>query len=588
MDSTALLWDRRVSGRAYLRNLAILETFPPLLADAMAERYASIAGNVRQFFSRDGRCLDSYGEADTDLRRMAQELGQVQPHRAFDDDAIEAAADHAARCCMAQQSLGAAIAFAEAQGMRVPRGPRVTDRSIRKRLRSPDWWRRRLRSVLTRRCEEVFRRLGFVRRQTSAYVSGDALTRIRAAGVKGRRWMAETVAVCEETGEALPLDQIAQHSLANPTLRRGELMLRARGFQETAQGAAHRCLMVTVTCPSAFHPWLHSGDRNPAYNGTTPREAQAWLGKRWARARAGLKRRRVLYYGFRAAEPHHDATPHWHMVLYAPADGLEVIKAVVRKVWLRDYPDEPGAAQHRVVFTDEDPARGSGVAYLAKYVAKNIDGAGSIGAESSDESGRPVSEDAQHAIAWARLHGIRQFQQLGGPAVTLWRELRRVREPCEWAPLEALRLCTDHTDQGGPSWARFVSELGGIGNSLARSRELFDKAEPRTVDRQGRTVMRLTRWGELPAPMVVGLRIVWRDRIRRLPTRVHVWFLVFSPRSGVISALGPVAITVRGAALSGSPAAWTNPQESSQGPPPDLAYRCADPLCPACNARIPT
>jgi hypothetical protein len=449
-----------------------------------------------------------------------------------------------------------------------------------------------------------------VRAQASAYVSGDALTRVRLAAIKGKQWMAETAAVCEDTGEVMPLDDIAAHSLANPTLRRGELMLRARGFQEVAGLHDHRCLMITATCPSAFHPWLRdSGAPNPRYNGSTPREAQSWLNQHWARARAALKRRKILYYGFRAAEPHHDATPHWHLVLYVPAEHLDTVKEVMGKIWLRDYADEPGAQQHRLKFTDEDAAKGSGVGYLAKYVAKNIDGAGTIGAEVSDESGRPVSEDAQHAVAWARVHGIRQFQQLGGPAVTLWRELRRVREPCEWPPLEALRLCTDHSErertgaesanvlgstQGynshfneaapdrpphsktdsenisvavGPSWSRFIEQLGGIGPSLKASRALFDKAEPRCIDSEGRKVMRLTRWGELPAPMVVGVQLVYHDRIRRLATRVHVWFLIFAPRSGGLCTLGPVAITVLGAAAYGSPDAWTNSQETSQAPP---------------------
>lgn len=567
-DPSAVLWERRVSGWHYRRTREVLESCPPVLQDALGARYAAISGELRQHYAAgDGRALDTWGDAAADLLRIGRELHQVKPRVAFDDDEIEAAADRAARMCM-DLATPAAIEYAQHQGMTMPEGPHVTARSIRRRLVSPDWWRRRLRTKLTRACEELFRRLGFVRAQTSAYVSGDALQRVRLAAIKGRQWMAETAAVCEGTGEVLGLAQIAEHSLANPTLRRGELMLRARGFQETAEAAGHRCLMVTATCPSAFHPWLReSGDPNPLYNGSTPREAQRWLNQHWARARAALKRHDVLYYGFRAAEPHHDATPHWHMVLYVPAWSLRRVKRTLARAWLKDYPDEPGAKQHRVKFTDENAAKGSGVGYLAKYVAKNIDGAGSIGAEVSDESGRPVSDDAQHAVAWARVHGIRQFQQLGGPAVTLWRELRRVREPCEWPPLEALRLQTDHTDQGGPSWSGFVTQLGGIADSLQASRALFDKAEPRRIDAEGRKVMRLTRWGELPAPMIVGLQVVYRDRIRRLATRVHVWFLVFAPRSGGPLTLGPVAITVLGAEALGSPAGWTNPNETSQAPP---------------------
>jgi hypothetical protein len=134
--------------------------------------------------------------------------------------------------------------------------------------------------------------------------------------------------------------------------------------------------------------------------------------------------------------------------------------------------------------------------------------------------------------------------------------------------LEALRALTDKTDQGGPTWSGFVAQLGGIADSLQASRALFDKAEPRRIDAEGRKVMRLTRWGELPAPMIVGLQVVYRDRIRRLATRVHVWFLIFAPRSGGPLTLGPVAITVLGAEALGSPAGWTNPNETSQAPPP--------------------
>lgn len=602
-DPGELLFDRRCSGWHWRHTRAVLADCPPVLQAALAERYAAISGESRRYY-RDGtgRVLDTWNDAAHDLLRTGRELRHVKPRVAFNDDEIEAAADRSARQCWSM-TTPAAVEYATRQGMTMPEGPNVTPRSVRRRLCSSDWWRRRLRTKLTRSCEELFRRLGFVRAQASAYVSGDALDRVRAAAAKSRRWMADTSVVCEDTGEMLGLAEIAEHSLANPTLRRGELMLRARGFQEIAGLRGDRCLMVTATCPSAFHPWLKdSGAPNPLYNGSTPRDAQRWLNQHWARARAALRRKSVLYYGFRAAEPHHDATPHWHLVLYVPADQVETVKRIMGKTWLRDYPDEPGAQRYRIKFTDEDPSKGSGVGYLAKYVAKNIDGAGSIGGEVSDESGRPVSEDAQHAVAWARVHGIRQFQQLGGPAVTLWRELRRVREPCEWPPLEALRLCTDRSSpvpapvQGkavgpytaepetgsatpdprhvgaptdctqGPSWARFIETLGGIGASLKASRALFDKAEPRTIDKAGRRVLKLTRWGEIPAVMIVGLQVVWNHRIRRLPTRIHVWFLIFTPRSGALT-LGPVAITVLGAASVGSRAAWTNPHETSQAPP---------------------
>lgn len=563
-----LLWDRRVSGAQYFRARTIIAQAPPILQEVLTDRYARIAGVERRFYlSTEGRVADTYNDADIDLRRIGRQLDTVRPEVAFDDDAIEEIASRAAHHCMSQP-IANAVEFARTQRVRTPKGPNVTPKGLQRRLVSAEWWRRRLRTLLTRECEELFRRLGFVRRQTGAYVSDDALMRVRAAVYKCRRWIANTNAVCDDTGEAFPLQQIAEHSLANPALRRGELMLRARGFQEVAEACGHRCLMLTLTCPSAYHAYLKHGEPNPRYAGFTPRDGQRWLNQHWARARAAMAEADVLMYGFRAAEPHHDGTPHWHVVLYASESDTVKIADIVRRKWLADYADEPGADEHRVKITDENPELGTGAAYLAKYVAKNIDGAGDIGAELSDESGRPIAQDCERVIAWARVHGIRQFQQLGGPAVTLWRELRRVREPCEWPPLERLRLTTEGTADRKPSWSAFVTELGGIADCWDASRNLFDKAEPRITDTAGRTVLRLTRWGEMPMPMVIGLRLVWNDRIRRLPTRVHVWFLVYAPRSGGgFSTLGPVAIIVDDGCAYGSPNTWSNPMETSQAPP---------------------
>lgn len=605
-----VLWDRRVSGSHYLEAKRILNSAPSALQTALVARYAELAGSTREYWaSCDGRVLDSWNEAAADLRRTGKSLQACRSRIAYDDDALEHAADQSARICLEVETFANASAYARSQHVNVPAvAGRITERSVAKRLRSPDWWRRQLRTHLTRGCEELFRVFGFVRSPIAPYVSDDGFERIRAAGFKGRLWMENTSAVCEGTGEILPLLQIAEHSLANPSIRRGELMIRARGFQEIAELERHRCMMITLTCPSAFHAWLRQpGIRNPSFKGFTPRDGQQWLTKRWASCRAILKRERVHYYGFRVAEPHHDATPHWHMVVYADADALDRMREILSRSWLHQYQDEPGALQHRIKFTEEDPSKGSGVGYLAKYVSKNIDAAGSIGGQPSDESNRPVSQEALRAVAWSRLHGIRQFQQLGGPAVTLWRHLRRVREPCEWPPLESLRLTTthepiaaqtegkgsgDHTarmfhpipatspndtdgpqsDFRGPSWSRFIQALGGIAHCLAASRSFWEKQEPRTIDPQGRRVLKLTRWGELPCPMIVGLRVVWAgpdgvERVRFLPTRIHVWFLIFCPRSGRLSTLGPVAITVAGAPTVGAPSAWTNPYESSQAPP---------------------
>ncbi|WP_143188394.1 replication endonuclease, partial [Burkholderia ubonensis] len=132
---------------------------------------------------------------------------------------------------------------------------------------------------------------------------------------------------------------------------------------------------------------------------------------------------------------------------------------------LQDSPDERGAKKHRADFEPIDWNKGSAAGYVAKYVSKNIDGY----AVGDDLYGNPALESSARVEAWAATWRIRQFQQVGGPPVTVWRELRRVAEIPAGAPeaLEAAHRAVNKMEGASgeakpASWAEFIQANGGI------------------------------------------------------------------------------------------------------------------------------
>ena len=79
--------------------------------------------------------------------------------------------------------------------------------------------------------------------------------------------------------------------------------------------------------------------------------------------------------------------------------------------------EEAGAKKSRFEAKKLDPAKGGAVAYVAKYVAKNIDGVDAdgkcIGVD--DETDLDFINSAERVQAWKSRHGIRQFQFVGSP-----------------------------------------------------------------------------------------------------------------------------------------------------------------------------
>lgn len=468
------------------------------------------------------RRAENQRAGNTWLRELADEMrqGAALGLDATDAEIRAAARDAAAslyELAAGAVTMGSGIAYT-LEGVRrlaeertrewgvLPPSADVSDKGALARMFSGDWWVRRLRAAHGRLIERHAIRLGYVHKRAGCYVSQVNVERRREQRARNAKALAAT-AVVNQHGDEFTLAELAEKSNANPRIRRAELMTRIAGFEAVAVGLGHAAEFWTGTCPSRFHAVHWGGNRNAKHDGTTPRDAQAHLVAAWAKCRAAMQRRGIRPYGFRIAEPHHDGCPHWHLLLFMPDDQVQGARALFRHYFLEQHDaEEPGARQQRCKFVAIDRERGSAAGYVAKYVAKNIDGY-SLG---TDLFGNDEVTTAERVDAWAATWGIRQFQQIGGAPVGVWRELRRIPAEERLSPVgDAARAAADAGD-----WSAYLQVMGGpqverkalpLKVAYTAEGEKFDPVEG--VAEQAENC-----YGEPAAPSVFGVESSYGER----------------------------------------------------------------------------
>ena len=334
------------------------------------------------------------------------------------------------------------------------------------------WWRRAIRKKVSRVIEHGAIKLGLVTKWRGGYASDGAVKR-RGEQLARNEAMLKKTLIRNEAGQIYNLHELASLSVSNRDNRRGELMTRIRGCEEYADSVGHVAMFYTLTAPSKFHavsfgrhgnlrPNRHYGKLEGDDTDCSPRGAQIWLRTMWARTRAELQRQGIAVYGFRVAEPHHDGTPHWHALFWFKSDE-DAARAnwIIHHYWLAEYGNENGAKVHRVKVEGIDRAKGSAAGYIAKYITKNV------GADFDIETpghSRKSEYTYKRVDAWAATWGIRQFQAVGLPSVTVWRCLRGVDQ----GQADAARVAGNACDRA--AWMAYAAahKSGGIGACFNR------------------------------------------------------------------------------------------------------------------------
>ena len=332
------------------------------------------------------------------------------------------------------------------------------------RMMAPAWWYTKIKRARDVQREHMAIAVGQVQKAASAYVSRGALNEWTEQKRRNAEFF-KKFDLMNEDGDRVSLADKVYGSVANPAIRRCELMVRMRGFEDIASEKGMVGDFYTITAPSRYHSVHSKGGFVSQWNGCNPQDTQRYLCGVWAKARAALSRAGIHVFGFRVVEPHHDGTPHWHMLLFMRPQDVDAVRDILcyhARITDSEELNTPHALKARFHVEPIDPEKGSATGYIAKYISKNIDGF-ALDGEKDGETGESLRDMAKAVSAWASRWRIRQFQQIGGAPVTVWRELRRLRgqqlaDPRMDAVLAAADIASDwasYTElQGGPLVAR--------------------------------------------------------------------------------------------------------------------------------------
>jgi len=331
-----------------------------------------------------------------------------------------------------------------------------------------EYWQDKFDLIAKRTNEHVAIALGKVRKKYSPYVSKGALRDYKQQQDNSKAYLEMMDVVNTETGAKQPLAELVALGSANPEKRRIELMVRCRGLEDIATKEGKEAVFLTFTAPSKYHKNSHK------WNLSSPRDTSDYLCTMWAQLRAHLARLEVDYNGVRVSEPHCDATPHWHILLFVEPEKRDLLINVCRKYATAEDEEElwvswkkyqvavknkknKASRAHwyspRFVAEIIDHEKGSATGYIAKYISKNINGSKMVGMV-DDEAEIQIDESAQRVTAWASLWSIRQFQFFGAASVSVWRECRRAKDPFENKDMELVRQAAD---KGG--WQEFTENM---------------------------------------------------------------------------------------------------------------------------------
>ncbi|HAT3612685.1 replication endonuclease [Klebsiella michiganensis] len=391
------------------------------------------------------------------------------------------------------------------------------------RVTTPEFWEKIFLFIRSQWREARARAEGRVCKTASPYLSSASLREFIDKISSTEKFLDKSI-LENSDGEQIELRDAYKSGNSNPANRRRELMLRLRATDEYFMSLNYEGYFLTITAPSSYHANKING-LNTRCDCFEVRATHRYLCGIWRNVFRKFARDNIIAAGYRLVEPHHDGTPHWHCLIWFSPDNADVALKIMQNYYTKtDFGEIAGRIETRFQAVEIDPQRGA-AAYAAAYVAKNIDG---HTLKIDLDSGLSGIDGAQRAVAWARLHKIRQFQAFGVVGASAWREFRRVRK----LPRDAHPVLADFwTAADSGDFRKFIELSQRHGPcGIHRSFTDFSGNEIRN------------RWGE-KSNRIRGVRLLSGGGLQILQTRTTNWKIV-PKNSDAIQRCGTIADAV--------------------------------------------
>ncbi len=228
-------------------------------------------------------------------------------------------------------------------------------------MMAPAWWYVKIKRARDVQREHMAIAVGQVQKAASAYVSRCALNEWTEQKRRDAEFFRK-FDLMNKDGDRVSMADMVYGSVSNPAVRRCELMVRMRGFEDIANETGMAGEFYTITAPSRYHSVHSKGGFVSQWNGCNPQDTQRYLCGVWAKARAALSRAGIHVFGFRVVEPHHDGTPHWHMLLFMRPQDVDAVRDILcyhARITDSEELNTPHALKARFHVEPIDPEKGS-------------------------------------------------------------------------------------------------------------------------------------------------------------------------------------------------------------------------------------